>query len=51
MAEEARVILRQGLMESQAAESREGVGNRIHNHFARLGGVELELPARADALR
>ena len=48
MEEEARVILRQGVIGSQAAKSREGIGNRIHSHFARLGGVELELPARAD---
>jgi plasmid stability protein len=48
MEEEARVILRQGVIHSQAAESQEGIGSRIHAHFAHLGGVELELPARAD---
>jgi hypothetical protein len=31
---------------AQSAEVREGVGSRIHAHFARLGGVELELPDR-----
>ena len=48
MEEEAREILRQGVIGSQAAKCREGIGNRIHAHFAGLGGVELELPARAD---
>jgi len=48
MEEEARVILRQAVNGSPSVESRAGVGSRIHAHFARLGGVELELPARAD---
>lgn len=48
MAEEARVILRQAVGVSQAARNREGLGSRIQAHFARLGGVELELPGRAD---
>jgi plasmid stability protein len=46
MEEEARVILRQAVTGAQSAEVREGVGSRIHAHFARLGGVELELPDR-----
>lgn len=48
MEEEARVILRQAVIGLQTAESREGVGSRIHGHFAQLGGVNLELPERAD---
>jgi hypothetical protein len=24
------------------------VGRRIHDHFARLGGLELDLPVRSD---
>ena len=46
IAEEARVILRQAMTESSAAEVREGIASRIQAHFARLGGVEL--PDRAD---
>ncbi len=46
MEEEARVILRQAVTGAQSEENREGVGRRIHAHFARLGGVELELPDR-----
>jgi antitoxin FitA len=36
MEEEVRTILPDG----------PGLGQRIHAHFASLGGVELELPAR-----
>jgi plasmid stability protein len=50
MEEEARAILRQAVAgsarEPQSASG--GVGSRIHAHFARLGGVELELPDRRD---
>lgn len=47
MEEEARAILRQAVTGAQSAEAREGVGSRIQAHFARLGGLELELPDRA----
>jgi plasmid stability protein len=48
MEEEARTILRQAVGESPAQPPLDGVGTRIHAHFARLGGVELDLPERAD---
>lgn len=48
MEEEARAILRQSVSGSPSQPPREGVGSRIHSHFARLGGVELELPERTD---
>ena len=48
MEEEVRQILRQVVAPTQPAATTEGLGSRIHNHFARLGGVELELPARND---
>ncbi|MFN5118778.1 MAG: FitA-like ribbon-helix-helix domain-containing protein [Cyanobacteriota bacterium] len=50
MEEEARVILRQAVTgaQGQTQQPMAGVGSRIHAHFARLGGVELELPARGD---
>jgi plasmid stability protein len=47
MEEEARAILRQAVGGSQPQPPLEGVGSRIQAHFARLGGVELELPERA----
>jgi plasmid stability protein len=47
MVEEAHFIVRQAVTESPAAEVREGVGSRIQNNFACLGGVEMELPNRA----
>ena len=48
MEEEVRQILRQVVKPADTAASSEGVGSRIHNHFARLGGIELELPSRSD---
>jgi plasmid stability protein len=48
MEEEARAILRQSVSGPPPQPPRDGVGSRIHAHFARLGGVELELPERTD---
>ena len=48
MEEEVRQILRQVVEPTKPAATKEGLGSRIHNHFARLGGLELELPARND---
>ena len=48
MEEEVRQILRQVVKPADKAASSEGLGSRIHNHFARLGGAELELPSRSD---
>ena len=47
MEEEVRTILRDSIQndaESQAETP--GLGTRIQQHFAPLGGVELELPQR-----
>lgn len=47
MEEEARVILRQAVAPTlPMAGDAGGLGNRIHAHFADLGGVDLELPPR-----
>ncbi len=48
MKEEVRQILRQEVKPADTAATSEGLGSRIHNHFARLGGAELELPSRSD---
>lgn len=48
MEEEARVIIRRAMAQ---ADSRGGVGSRIHARFAQHGGVDLELPARTDKPR
>ena len=48
MEEEVRQILHQVMKPAEPAASSEGLGSRIHNHFARLGGAELELPSRSD---
>ena len=48
MEEEVRQILRQVVEHTQPAATKEGLGTRIHHHFARLGGLELELPSRND---
>lgn len=50
MEEEARTILRSILEARQASAGGKGLGSRIHAHFARLGGVELELPDRSSSL-
>jgi len=46
MEEEARAILRQAVAGAPPQPAMAGVGHRIQAHFARLGGVELELPDR-----
>jgi plasmid stability protein len=48
MEEEVRVIIRRAMAQ---ADSRGGVGSRIHARFAQQGGVELEVPARTDKPR
>jgi plasmid stability protein len=48
MEEEVRQILCQVVEPTKPAATKEGLGTRIHNHFARLGGLELELPSRND---
>ncbi len=48
MEEEVRVILRQTVGDSSPKPHLEGVGSRILARFARLGGVELAQPNRAD---
>jgi plasmid stability protein len=49
MEEEVRTILRSVL--SQPAAPVTGMGSRIHARFASIGGVALEVPARANATR
>ena len=49
MEEEVRQILRQVVEPGNPALETKGLGSRIHDHFARLGGLELELPPRSDA--
>jgi plasmid stability protein len=46
MEEEARTILKAAVAASEPASAVQGLGSHIHAHFARLGGVELELPDR-----
>ena len=46
MEEEARTILRAAIEDNQPTPTGVGLGSRIHAHFAKLGGVELDLPAR-----
>jgi len=48
MKEEVRQILRQAVETTAPKAINKGLGSRIHNHFARLGGVELELPTQSD---
>ena len=43
MEEEARTIIRSAIEDWKPAASGKGLGSRIHDHFAQLGGVELEL--------
>jgi plasmid stability protein len=46
--EEARTILREAIEAKQpSAATTQGLGSRIHTHFAQFGGVELELPQRS----
>jgi plasmid stability protein len=44
MEDETRTILHSALEARQPPAGGKGLGSRIHAHFARLGGVELELP-------
>jgi len=44
MEEEARRILGAALDEP----ARDGMGTRIHERFAQVGGVDLDIPKRAD---
>ncbi len=44
MEEEARRILRGALVQ---ADDKKGLGSRIHERFAKIGGVDLALPARS----
>lgn len=44
MEEEARVILRNALSQAEPAG---GLGSRIRDRYAAIGGVELPLPCRA----
>jgi plasmid stability protein len=46
MEEEARTILRQAVEQPPQEAAGPGLGSRIQAHFAALGGVDLELPAR-----
>ena len=48
MEEEVRQILRQVVKPADKAATSEGLGSRIHTHFAQLGGAELDLPSRSD---
>ena len=48
MEEEVRTILRNVLAQPTATG---GFGDRIHAHFAGIGGVELDLPTRSQAVR
>lgn len=47
MEEEVRCILRRTLIQQPA----KGLGSRIAQQFASVGGVELELPERQEAAR
>ena len=47
MEEEARTILRSAIEARQPVAGGKGLGSRTHEHFAQLGGVELELPERS----
>ena len=49
MEEEVRQILRQVVEPAKPAAITEGLGSRIHNHFASLGRLELDLPSRNDS--
>ncbi|MGM0675508.1 MAG: FitA-like ribbon-helix-helix domain-containing protein [Spirochaetota bacterium] len=51
MEEEARLILRDILSESEDVEEQTGIGTRIRKRLENLGGVELELPERDEQPR
>ncbi len=44
MEEQVRIILREAL---NPKEKKKGLGSRIHQRFAELGGVDLVLPKRS----
>lgn len=46
MLEEALTILLKALSWGAVKPAGSGLGQRIHDHFASLGDVELDLPAR-----
>ena len=48
MEEEARTILRNALSQTEPVG---GLGSRIRDRYAALGGVELELPSREEPPR
>ena len=48
MEEEARQILRQGLLREKCTE---GIGTRIARRFATVGGVDLPAPERSSPRR
>jgi antitoxin FitA len=48
MEEEVRTILRNVLAQPTAPMD---LGSRIHARFAAIGGVELDLPTRSEAVR
>ena len=51
MEEEVRAILRDVLSEHEPVEGLIGIGTRIRKRLEDLGGVEIELPERADKPR
>jgi plasmid stability protein len=51
MEEEARSILRDVLSDSKDVGEEAGIGTRIRNRLSSVGGVELDLPARAERPR
>ena len=51
MEEEARSILRDALSDSKDVREEAGIATRIRNRLSSAGGVELDLPARADRPR
>jgi len=48
MEAEVRAILREALTKAPSVER---LGSRVHQRFAAVGGIELELPERGDAPR
>ena len=48
MEEELCQMHRHWIEPVKPAVATEGLGSRIHNHFGRLWGVELEMPSRND---
>ena len=48
MEEDVRPMHRHWIEPVKPAVATEALGSRIHNHFARLGGLKLVLPSRND---